>query len=160
MKKILSLLMLIAFLVANAKDVKEVVFTTNPPLSCSNCENTIKKNLRFEKGVMNIETNIPDQRVTVKYDADKTDVAKLEQGFAKINYKVTIVGEDNEVDGHTEATSSKGNDGKKETNSSDDVRHNPCCVPGAECCQPGAECCEPIVEKPVQNPEATQPCCE
>ena len=81
-----------------AKDIHELVVTTNPPMSCQNCENKIKKgDLRFEKGVKNIETNIPDQRVTVTYDAEKTNPEKIEQVFEKIGYKVTILEEDGKV---------------------------------------------------------------
>ncbi|MCH5225259.1 MAG: heavy-metal-associated domain-containing protein [Muribaculaceae bacterium] len=74
-----------------AKDMKELVVTTNPPMSCQNCENKIKGNLRFEKGVKKIETNIPDQRVTIEYDAEKTNPEKIEAAFEKIGYRVEVV---------------------------------------------------------------------
>ena len=60
-----------------AKDIQELVVTTTPPMSCQNCENKIKKNLRFEKGVKKIETNIPNQRVTIEFDADKTNPSNI-----------------------------------------------------------------------------------
>uniref|UniRef100_UPI004026F15A hypothetical protein n=1 Tax=Prevotella sp. TaxID=59823 RepID=UPI004026F15A len=34
-----------------AKDIKTVVFTTTPQMHCAACENKIKSNLRFEKGL-------------------------------------------------------------------------------------------------------------
>lgn len=74
-----------------AKDIKELVVTTNPPMSCQNCENKIKGNLRFEKGIKKIETNLPEQRVTIEYDADKTTPEKIEEGFQKIGYKVKVI---------------------------------------------------------------------
>lgn len=74
-----------------AKDIQELVVTTTPPMSCQNCENKIKKNLRFEKGVKKIETNIPEQRVVVEYDADKTNAANIEEAFQKIGYKVEVI---------------------------------------------------------------------
>ena len=55
-------------------------------MHCESCENKIKGNLRFEKGVKNIETNIEKQQVVVTYDADKTSVEKLQRGFEKIGY--------------------------------------------------------------------------
>ena len=76
---------------AYAKDIQELVVTTTPPMSCQNCENKIKKNLRFEKGVKKIETNIPDQRVTIEYDADKTNPTNIEEAFHKIGYDVKVV---------------------------------------------------------------------
>ena len=75
---------------AMAKDIKTVVFTTNPEMHCANCENKIKGSLRFEKGVKDIVTDLKAKTVTVKYDADKTTVDNLVKGFAKINYKATV----------------------------------------------------------------------
>ena len=74
-----------------AKDIKEYVVTTTPLMSCQNCENKIKGNLRFEKGVKKVETNLKAQTVTVTYDADKTDEAKLKEAFGKLNYEVKKV---------------------------------------------------------------------
>lgn len=75
-----------------AKDIKTLVVTTNPPMHCENCENKIKKgDLRFVKGVKKIETNIPEQRVTVEYDAEKTNPEKIEAAFEKIGYKVRVI---------------------------------------------------------------------
>lgn len=74
-----------------AKDIQELVLTTNPPLSCQNCENKIKHNIRHEKGITKIETNIPDQRVVITYDADKTNPEKIAEGFAKIGYTVSKI---------------------------------------------------------------------
>lgn len=74
-----------------AKDIKVYVVTTTPPMSCQNCENRIKGNLRFEKGVKKIETDLEHQRVTVTYDADKTNENNIEEAFGKLNYKVTKI---------------------------------------------------------------------
>lgn len=60
-------------------------------MHCSNCEAKIKKALRFEKGVKDIVTNVPRQMVTVKYDEDKTTVAKLIKALEKIGYYVRVV---------------------------------------------------------------------
>ena len=70
-----------------AKDIKTVVFTTTPQMHCENCENKIKNNLRFEKGVKEITTSVDNQTVTVKYDADKTTPDKIQQGFKKFGYE-------------------------------------------------------------------------
>lgn len=74
-----------------AKDIKVVVLNTVPQMHCANCEKKIKNNIRFEKGIKEIETNLVDKTVTVKYDADKTTVEKIIAGFAKINYTATVV---------------------------------------------------------------------
>ena len=88
--------MLLSVIAASAKDIKTVVFTTNPVMHCENCENKIKGNLRFEKGVKSIETNVEEQHVTVKYDADKTDAAKLQKAFSKFGYTAEVVACDGE----------------------------------------------------------------
>ena len=90
-KAILTLFVALLGCTAYAKDIEELVVTTNPPMSCQNCENKIKGNLRFEKGIKKIETNIPDQRVTIEYDADKTNPEKIEEAFQKIGYNVKVV---------------------------------------------------------------------
>ena len=94
-KTILFFAMLLSVIAASAKDIKTVVFTTNPIMHCENCENKIKTNLRFEKGVKSIETNIPEQHVTVSYDAQKTNVEKLQKAFTKFGYNAAVVGDGN-----------------------------------------------------------------
>jgi len=74
-----------------AKDIKTLVVTTQPQMHCASCENKIKGNLRFEKGVKQIECNIPEQRVTITYDADKTKPENIIKGFEKFGYKATEV---------------------------------------------------------------------
>ena len=56
------------------REIKTVVFTTTPQMHCAVCENKIKSNHRFEKGIKSIETSVPNQTVTVKYNADKTTI--------------------------------------------------------------------------------------
>ena len=89
MKKIMICCMvLVGTMTLYAKDIRQYVVTTSPRMSCQNCENKIKGNLRFEKGVKKVETNLKDQVVTVTYDAEKTDEAKLSEAFGKLNYEV------------------------------------------------------------------------
>ena len=80
MKKVIfsSAMMLIA-LVAMAKDIKTVVVTTQPQMHCENCEKKIKGNLRFEKGVKEIQcgksgyqaTEIKTEKPAQKKDSGK-----------------------------------------------------------------------------------------
>lgn len=48
-----------------AKDIKKVVLKTNPEMHCMGCEKKIKENIRFEKGVKSITTNLKDKTVTI-----------------------------------------------------------------------------------------------
>lgn len=92
-KSILTLMLLMVTMIAMAgdKNTKKVVFTTTPVMHCENCENKIKNNLRFVKGVTDIETSVPDQAVTVTYNPDKTSVEKIQKGFKKIGYEAKVV---------------------------------------------------------------------
>lgn len=87
--KLLIATLLLSVSTLCAKDLKTVIFTPNPPMSCQNCENKIKGNLRFEKGVKDIQTNLETQEITVTYDADKTSVDNLAVALDKIGYKTT-----------------------------------------------------------------------
>ncbi len=83
--------MMLTAAVAFGKDLKTVVFTTTPQMHCANCENKIKSNLRFEKGIKSIETSVNDQTVTVQYDSAKTTPEKLQKGFEKFGYKARVL---------------------------------------------------------------------
>ena len=78
------------------KDIKTVVFTTNPEMHCANCEKKIKENIRFEKGIKSIMTNLKDKTVTIEYDAEKTNVQNIIKGFKKIKYEASEVRKDKE----------------------------------------------------------------
>ncbi|MBQ7419926.1 MAG: cation transporter [Prevotella sp.] len=91
MKKLLTLLMLTATLSLSAKDLKTLVVTTLPQMHCDNCEKKIKGNLRFEKGIKSIETDVNGQRVTITYDADKTTPENIIQSFRKFGYQAMEV---------------------------------------------------------------------
>ncbi len=117
MKKFFGVLLAAAFIGTGAmnvaakspKDDTKTVFTVSPAMTCQNCENKIKGNLRFEKGVSEILTNLQEQTVTIKYDTTKTDCAKIIKAFKKIGYTAT------------EATCSPAAKGS-------------CCKEGGSCC--------------------------
>ena len=90
-KTFISFALMLVALGAQAKDIKTLVVTTNPQMHCASCENKIKGNLRFEKGIKTIETNVKEQRVTITYDADKTSSEALFKAFEKIGYQVAPV---------------------------------------------------------------------
>ena len=69
---------------ASAKDIKTLVVTTQPVMHCNSCEEKIKNNLRFEKGIKSIETDIPNQAVTITYDADKNNPEKIMKAYPNI----------------------------------------------------------------------------
>ena len=74
-----------------AKNIKTVVLTTNPEMHCTGCEKKIKENIRFEKGIKSIKTNLNTKTVTIEYDDDKTTVPAIIEGFKKIKYEAKEV---------------------------------------------------------------------
>ena len=91
MKQTLLILLSSLLLMASGKDLRVLVMTPTPQMHCENCENKIKKNLRFESGVKKIETSIKEQTVTVTYDATKTDVKKIQAAMKEIGYDTKVV---------------------------------------------------------------------
>ena len=57
-------------------------------MHCSGCENRIKKNIRFVKGVKKIETSVPEQTVIIIYDKSKSEYKDFIAAFKKIGYEV------------------------------------------------------------------------
>lgn len=86
MKKILLFTLLLATTSAIAKDIKTAVLTLQPQMHCAGCENKVKNNLRFVKGIKTIEASAAKQCVVVTYDAEKTSVQKLIQSLKKDGY--------------------------------------------------------------------------
>ena len=107
MKKLaLMAALLLCVSVGQAKKQK-VVFTTTPQMHCQNCENRIKNNLRFEKGVKLIETSVEQQTVTVTYDDQKTTAEKLLAGFKKFGYEARLLKPGEKVEKKAEACTNK-----------------------------------------------------
>ena len=75
-----------------AKDMRTVMFKVTQ-MHCENCVKKIKNNIRFEKGVKDLSTDLKTKTVSVTYDADKTTVDKLKAGFKKFNYEAEVIKE-------------------------------------------------------------------
>ena len=93
MKRFMTILLgvMLSTIVAVAKDIKTYVVTTTPQMHCENCEKKIKNGLRFVKGVKDITTDVTNQTVTIKYDADKTSTDAFVKAFEEIGYTVKEV---------------------------------------------------------------------
>ena len=83
---------LLSVTVVLAKDIRVVVFKVSQ-MHCENCEKKVKNNMRFEKGVKELSTELKDKTGAITYDAEKTDVKKLQAGFKKFNYEAEFVKE-------------------------------------------------------------------
>ncbi len=71
---------------AQASDdpIKEVKIKTSA--ICEMCKARIERNLGFEKGVKESDLNIETKVVTIRYDATKTDPAKLKAVIVQTGY--------------------------------------------------------------------------
>ena len=71
---------LLSVTVVLAKDIRVVVFKVSQ-MHCEKCEKKVKDNMRFEKGLKDISTEV------------KTNVKKLQAGFNKFSYEAEFVKE-------------------------------------------------------------------
>ena len=60
-------------------------------MSCGGCANKVKNLLNSVDGVKDVAVNLETKVVTVSYDSQKTDAAKIQESFKKINYTVEEV---------------------------------------------------------------------
>ena len=84
-----------------AKDIRVVVFKVSQ-MHCEKCEKKVKDNMRFEKGLKDISTEVKTKMVTITYDAEKTNVKKLQAGFNKISNEAEIEKETKKDDQKTD----------------------------------------------------------
>jgi len=84
-----------------AKDIRVVVFKVSQ-MHCEKCEKKVKDNMRFEKGLKDIATDVKTKMVTITYDAEKTNVKNLQAGFNKFNYEAEFVKETKKDDQKTD----------------------------------------------------------
>lgn len=82
-----------------SNNTETAVFTLTPQMTCQNCENKIKTNLRHEKGVKEIKTNLQTQTVTVTFNPAETDKDKIAAALKKIGYTATECKETNKCAG-------------------------------------------------------------
>jgi copper chaperone CopZ len=59
-------------------------------IDCQNCVNAIRRNISFERGVVDLSIDAENNLVTVTYRRDRTSVEKLKEAFAKIKKEVEV----------------------------------------------------------------------
>ena len=96
MKKIMMILAMLAVVagVATAapkqkveKKIATVVFTTD--LDCHHCAQKVMNTIPYEKGIKDVQVDVPTKTVTVKFDEAKNSVESLTKAFESIKVKVT-----------------------------------------------------------------------
>ena len=91
MKSKLLVIMLALLTGIGASNMRILVVTPTPEMHCQSCENKIKSNMRFEKGVKKVETSLERQEVAITYDPAKNDVEGLRAAMKKIGYDTKVV---------------------------------------------------------------------
>ena len=87
---ILAALLFGVIATVDAKPEKKVV-TFSVEMHCENCKKKIERNLAYEKGVLDLDTNLKKKTVTVSYDATQTDVKKLKDALKKLGYDAAVL---------------------------------------------------------------------
>lgn len=91
MKSKLLITMLTLIMGIGAANLRVLVVTPTPEMHCESCENKIKSNMRFEKGVKKVETNLKTQEVSITYDPKKNNVEGLKKAMKNIGYDTKVV---------------------------------------------------------------------
>ena len=63
---------------------EQVVFLVS--MDCQNCEQKIKKNIPYERGVRDLTTNLEKQLVTIKYRTNRTNKDRLKKSIEKLGF--------------------------------------------------------------------------
>ena len=99
MKKTISIIALVLALLAlvvgsvvaapkekAVKKIVTVVFTTD--LDCHHCAQKVMNSIPYEKGIKDVQVDVPTKTVTVKFDEAKNSVELLTKAFESIKVKV------------------------------------------------------------------------
>lgn len=71
-------------------EVKTVVFKSEG-MHCGKCAEKVNGNIAFEKGVVDLKTDVKTRTITIKYDTSKTSVEKLAAALKKLGYPSEVV---------------------------------------------------------------------
>lgn len=74
---------------AKGKNVVTTVFLTD--IDCAHCSKKIMDNIPFEKGVKDVQVDVPTKKVTVVFDGTKNNNEQLIKAFTKIKVKAEVV---------------------------------------------------------------------
>ncbi|MCD7969276.1 MAG: heavy-metal-associated domain-containing protein [Alistipes sp.] len=69
--------------------VETVVFSVN--VHCDNCKAKLEKKIPFEKGVKDMDVDLENQMVTVKFDTRKNDAEAIAKAIGDLGYTVEII---------------------------------------------------------------------
>ena len=59
-------------------------------MSCSHCENSVKKSVGELKGVDNVTVNLSTKKVAVEFDSDRVSISDIKDAIEDLGYDVTL----------------------------------------------------------------------
>ena len=68
--------------------MKENIIFTVPDMSCSHCENSIKKAVGTLNGVENVNVDLASKKVSVEYDPSKVSTETIRNSIEDQGYEV------------------------------------------------------------------------
>lgn len=89
-KRIIAAFLLLLAIGAGAKTIKRtVVFASS--IECKNCCQKVTENVGFEKGVLDLKTDLDNQTITVVFNEAKTDTAAIASAVRKLGFTAKVV---------------------------------------------------------------------
>lgn len=59
-------------------------------MTCENCKKRIEKKIAYEKGVTDMNVDLPSKTVEIEYKKDKTTIDKLQKAIEDLGYTAVI----------------------------------------------------------------------
>lgn len=99
-----ALILILAFGVYTAKaeeqkgkkETPTETVTYDVNINCDNCKARLEKHIPFEKGVKDMEVDIPGKQVTVKFDKKKNTTEGIALAIEKLGYTCSVADPDPE----------------------------------------------------------------
>lgn len=103
MRRLLTILALALAFAVSAADKSTAIFTLDHQMH-EGCKVKINTNMRYEKGIQKIDVSLPKNTITIVYNPQKTDPAKLVDAFKKIGFNAVVLSVDGkEVDTNSDS---------------------------------------------------------
>lgn len=96
-KRVITALLSLVFVITLAlpvsaekkkSEVKKVTFITS--IDCDHCKKTIMNAIPFEKGVKDVQVDIPTKEVTVTFKSDKSSVCAIQKAIEELEYTAKV----------------------------------------------------------------------
>lgn len=87
---ILALVLPINVSAQKKKDDNKQTVLFDVSMTCNSCKKRIEKNIAYEKGVTDMDVDLPSKTVKITFKKDKTTVDQLQAAIEDLGYTATI----------------------------------------------------------------------